>query len=158
MYDCAYNGLVTLFCACALGRSGSHAILYSGELDQPPGIEEPVASHVLSKQILRECNCAAKYPPSLPTALQVREGKSGTLHAFVIPNISPKTCVSVSHKIRPLCLHMRLPGVEDVLASKPTNELLITGGCNLLCLLHGYPGRTMCWPARSPTSRSLHVV
>mmetsp|Transcript_18765 Transcript_18765/g.40356 ORF Transcript_18765/g.40356 Transcript_18765/m.40356 type:complete len:735 (+) Transcript_18765:308-2512(+) len=59
---------------------------------------------------------------------KVREGKSGSLQAFIIPNISPKTCVSVSHRIRPLCLHTRIPSADS---TRPTNELLITGTFDL---------------------------
>ena len=58
------------------------------------------------------------------TLPQVREGSSGTLLAFIIPNISPKSCVSVSHRIKPLCLHMRIDQID---ATRPTNELVITG-------------------------------
>lgn len=54
----------------------------------------------------------------------VREGQSGILQAFIIPNVTPKTCVSVSHKIRPLCLHTRISSAD---VSRPTNELVITG-------------------------------
>lgn len=33
------------------------------------------------------------------------EGQPGTLRAFVLPKISPKTSVEVQHRLRPLCLH-----------------------------------------------------
>ncbi|GAX76228.1 hypothetical protein CEUSTIGMA_g3672.t1 [Chlamydomonas eustigma] len=64
----------------------------------------------------------------LSVKFKVREGTGGILQAFVIPNISPKTCVSVSHKIRPLCLHSRINQMDS---SRPTNELVVTGTFDL---------------------------
>lgn len=55
---------------------------------------------------------------------KVREGLSGSLQAFVLPNVTPKTCVSVSHRIKPLCLHTRIPAVD---LDRSTNELVLTG-------------------------------
>lgn len=36
----------------------------------------------------------------LSIKFKVREGVQGALQAFVIPNITPKSCVVVSHKVR----------------------------------------------------------
>ncbi|KAG1679963.1 hypothetical protein FOA52_007027 [Chlamydomonas sp. UWO 241] len=55
---------------------------------------------------------------------KVREGKPGTLTAFIIPNVSPKTAVSVTHRIKGLCLHTP---VSEVDAERPTNEMVVTG-------------------------------
>ena len=90
---------------------------------------------------LTHTTCISPAEPCWRT--QVREGKSGTLQAFVIPNVSPKTCVAVSHRIRPLCLHTRLPGEEEPGASKPTNELLICG--------------VLCWTAGVSAVQAVHT-
>ncbi|GIL85198.1 hypothetical protein Vretimale_10813 [Volvox reticuliferus] len=60
----------------------------------------------------------------LAVKFKVREGKSASLSAFVIPAISPKAAVVLRHTIRPLCLHQRITVMDT---SRPTNELLITG-------------------------------
>ncbi|KAG2424531.1 hypothetical protein HXX76_014412 [Chlamydomonas incerta] len=60
----------------------------------------------------------------LAVKFKVREGRSASLSAFVLPAISPKACVVVRHTIRPLCLHQRIVQMDT---SRPTNELLITG-------------------------------
>ncbi|GLC59925.1 hypothetical protein PLESTB_001554700 [Pleodorina starrii] len=60
----------------------------------------------------------------LAVKFKVREGRSSSLSAFVIPAISPKACAVLRHTIRPLCLHQRITQLDT---SRPTNELLITG-------------------------------
>lgn len=61
----------------------------------------------------------------LAVKFKVREGsKPATLTAFVIPQITPKSCVSMRHTIKPLCLHQRITQMDN---ERPTNELLITG-------------------------------
>jgi len=70
----------------------------------------------------------------LSIKFKVREGAQGVLQAFIIPNISPKTCVSVTHKIKPLCLHQRLPSAD---VDRATNELVITGTFGLMDM-HGW--------------------
>lgn len=84
--------------------------------------------------------------PSVPMGpMQVREGRSASLSAFVIPAIVPKACVVVRHTIRPLCLHQRITQFDT---TRPTNELLITGAGSG-CVCSGW-GAGMRWMKSLP--------
>lgn len=52
------------------------------------------------------------------------EGHYGTVQAFVLPRVAPKTCQICSYRIRPLCLQHRVQKVDE---KRPLNELKITG-------------------------------
>jgi hypothetical protein len=46
----------------------------------------------------------------------VAEGHAGVLHAVVLPNASPKTAVTVTHKVSPTMDAGKLPNSKLVLA------------------------------------------
>jgi len=60
----------------------------------------------------------------LEIKLRITEGQVGTLIAYVIPRIAPKTAQSVSFPVKPLALHERVPKIEP---DRPYNELRLTG-------------------------------
>ncbi|KAL6757581.1 bardet-biedl syndrome 7 protein [Haematococcus lacustris] len=88
----------------------------------------------------------------LHVKFKVQEGTSGVLQAFVIPSITPKTCVAVSHKIKPLCLHRRLPEADT---SRPTNQVHITGNFGLADM-HSWVGRLL--PDLPPLAQGAEEV
>mmetsp|Transcript_38791 Transcript_38791/g.74315 ORF Transcript_38791/g.74315 Transcript_38791/m.74315 type:complete len:719 (+) Transcript_38791:332-2488(+) len=56
--------------------------------------------------------------------MRVVEGHYGTVQAFIIPRLSPKTSQICSYHVRPLCLQRRVQKVDD---KRPMSELRITG-------------------------------
>jgi len=56
------------------------------------------------------------------------EGHFGTVQAFVIPRVAPKTSQICSYRIKPLCLQHRVQKVDE---KRPMNELKITGQFSL---------------------------
>eukprot|EP00906_Rhabdomonas_costata_P037409 RCo052665 len=59
------------------------------------------------------------------------EGQSGTLQAFVIPTLTPKTAQMASYQIRPLSLHQRLTEKPQGLDELVVNTLTIEGKFSL---------------------------
>ncbi|MEW5302522.1 MAG: hypothetical protein WDW36_005300 [Sanguina aurantia] len=85
----------------------------------------------------------------LSIKFKVREGRSSVLQAFIIPQIAPKTCVSVRHQIKALCLHQRIAEPDP---ARTTSELLITG--TAAAAAGGPRPRPPCLtPARARVSR-----
>lgn len=79
----------------------------------------------------RDGNCVlATYrcqPGTTKMSLKIRsiEGQSGTLQAYIIPNLQPKTCQLKRFSIKALSFHQRCADAFD--HSKPYSELTITG-------------------------------
>eukprot|EP00667_Euglena_gracilis_P004971 EG_transcript_5000 len=63
------------------------------------------------------------------------EGQYGTLQAFVIPKLSPKTAQLATYQIRPLSLHQRLSSRPAKLDNLVVNTLTIQGSFSLADLL-----------------------
>lgn len=61
--------------------------------------------------------------------MEVVEGQYGSIQAFVIPAVPPKTCTVVNCRLRPLCLHCRAEAPPS--DSTPLNELKVTGAFEL---------------------------
>eukprot|EP01012_Entosiphon_sulcatum_P007894 TRINITY_DN14132_c0_g1_i1.p1 TRINITY_DN14132_c0_g1~~TRINITY_DN14132_c0_g1_i1.p1 ORF type:complete len:738 (+),score=190.13 TRINITY_DN14132_c0_g1_i1:22-2214(+) len=59
--------------------------------------------------------------------LRTVEGQYGTLQAFIIPLLSPKTAQLASYQVRPLSLHQRLSDAPSNLDQIPLNSLNIQG-------------------------------
>ncbi|XP_065884196.1 Bardet-Biedl syndrome 7 protein homolog [Dysidea avara] len=78
------------------------------------------------------CYLLATYRCQDTTRLEVKirsiEGQHGTLLAYVIPHMEPKTCRLRQYKIKPLSLHQRVHSFSE---DKPCNSLKITGSFSL---------------------------
>ena len=62
----------------------------------------------------------------LEVRVQVQEGASGNLTAFVLPQPPTTVCTCMNYVVKPLCLHSKiLP--QDIDEATPMNELRITG-------------------------------
>ena len=58
--------------------------------------------------------------------MEVVEGQYGALQTFLIPAAPPKTCNTVTCRLKPLCLHTRIEQLPDE-DTIPMNELKVTG-------------------------------
>jgi hypothetical protein len=66
----------------------------------------------------------------LAIKFRAREGQPGSLRAFPIPAVPPKTCRVVEHALRPLCLHERLTTAQGralLQDGRPASQMSITG-------------------------------
>eukprot|EP00743_Colponemidia_sp_Colp-15_P004203 GILK01004535.1.p1 GENE.GILK01004535.1~~GILK01004535.1.p1 ORF type:complete len:722 (-),score=169.57 GILK01004535.1:175-2340(-) len=64
----------------------------------------------------------------LELKIRTIEGQYGTLQAFVIPRLTPKTCQVLHFPIKPLSLHER---VHELQGDVPLNELRLSGNFTL---------------------------
>eukprot|EP00742_Colponemidia_sp_Colp-10_P003875 GILJ01004126.1.p1 GENE.GILJ01004126.1~~GILJ01004126.1.p1 ORF type:complete len:722 (+),score=149.58 GILJ01004126.1:87-2252(+) len=64
----------------------------------------------------------------LELKIRTIEGQYGTLQAFVIPRLTPKTCQVLHFPIKPLSLHER---VHELQGEVPLNELRLSGNFTL---------------------------
>lgn len=56
---------------------------------------------------------------------------SGVLTAYVVPQVSPKTSMSIKHTVKPLSLHMRIQEAELAGDARPLSSLTITGSFSI---------------------------
>ena len=86
----------------------------------------PVNEMSKSSKMLATFRCQE---PTRRMQIKVRttEGQNGTLTAFVVPQVSPKTSMSIKHKVKTLSLHMRVQEAELAGDQRPLSKLAIQG-------------------------------
>ncbi len=86
----------------------------------------PVSEASKSSKMLATFRCQE---PTRRMQIKVRttEGQNGKLTAFVVPQVSPKTSMSIKHSIKTLSLHMRVQEAELVDDHRPLSTLTIQG-------------------------------
>ncbi|GMH36136.1 hypothetical protein BSKO_04004 [Bryopsis sp. KO-2023] len=62
---------------------------------------------------------------------KAKEGKAGELQMLILPNVVPRICQTKVHKIKPLCLHRKLPAEPTDLSSRPMGEVTLSGDFTL---------------------------
>jgi hypothetical protein len=62
--------------------------------------------------------------PDAATQVRTTEGAFGHLTTYVVPTVSPKTCQSITHQLKTLSLHIRVPGASD----RPADSLTVQCG------------------------------
>eukprot|EP00803_Ostreobium_quekettii_P008434 evm.model.scf_181EXC.4 EVM.evm.TU.scf_181EXC.4 scf_181EXC:15301-18457(+) len=65
----------------------------------------------------------------LEIKFRAQEGKAGKLQLIVLPNVTPKTAQIIEHRIKPLCLHERLP--QEPQDKVPMSEVTVSGQFSL---------------------------
>ena len=88
--------------------------------------KSPVSEASKSGKVLATFRCQE---PTRRMQIKVRttEGQNGTLTAFVVPQVSPKTSMSIKHSIKTLSLHMRVQEAELADDHRPLSTLTIQG-------------------------------
>ena len=89
--------------------------------------------------------------------MRLTEGLGGSLTAYIIPRMAPKSGTSLTYRIKPLCLHARAQAGPDD-ERRPMSELRITGGFSLL-EIHTWVGG--CLPdvaARPPVEDAVALT
>lgn len=61
---------------------------------------------------------------------RAKEGKSGELNILLLPH-EPNVCQTYVHKVKPLCLHQKLPKEPENLPELPLCEVVISGNFTL---------------------------
>ena len=56
---------------------------------------------------------------------------SGVLTAYVVPQVSPKTSMSIKHSVKTLSLHMRIQEAELDGDARPLSSLTIAGNFSI---------------------------
>jgi len=84
------------------------------------------------------------------------EGQHGTLSAYIIPKLTPKTCQRVAFPIKALSLHSKISQAEldELLKIRPVNKLQLSGSFSV-AEVHAWVGG--CVPAVSPKVQEEEV-
>jgi Bardet-Biedl syndrome 7 protein len=83
-----------------------------------------------SSKVLATFRCQE---PTRRMQIKVRttEGQNGKLTAFVVPDVAPKTSMSIRHSVKTLSLHMRVQEAELAGDARPLSSLTIQGNFSI---------------------------
>jgi hypothetical protein len=86
--------------------------------------QQCVRVHLAEQRCPCCCRRCQEQTRRLELRLRAKEGRGGTVQAFVIPNSQSHSCAAIGHRIKPLCLHQRSQSLDP---SRPCSMLTITG-------------------------------
>lgn len=84
-----------------------------------------------SNRLLATYRCEGENVSRLQMKIRTLEGQAGTLRAFVVPKLYPKTCQCATFDIKPLSLHDRVASVHPSVLARPMNRLRLSGSFSM---------------------------